>query len=53
MKMMGDPKMKIKKGYYSDQVIGPDKFKDILEGSPNKKGFIDVHKKNKQKRPIK
>ena len=45
--------MKIKKGYISDSVIGPDKYKDILEGSPNKKGIIDLHKKSKQKRPIK
>lgn len=34
-------------------MIGPDKYKDILEGSPNKKGFIDVHKKSKQRRPVK
>lgn len=31
-KMFGNPTMKIKKGYQVDQVIGPDKFKGILEG---------------------
>ena len=51
--MFGNPEMKIKKGYYSDAVIGPDKFKDILEGQPAKKGFIDVNKKTKEKRPVK
>ena len=37
--------MKIKKGYISDKVIGMDKYKGILENSPIKKGFIDVHKR--------
>lgn len=50
--MMGDPNFKIKKGYTSDKVTGVDRFKDIREGSPLKKGIIDVHKKSKSKRPI-
>ena len=50
--MLGNPTMKIKKGYESDQVIGSDKYKGILEGEPMKRGFIDLHKKAKQKRPV-
>ncbi len=49
---MGDPFMRVKKGYCSDTVTNLDKFTNILQGSPNKKGIIDVHKKSKQKRPI-
>ena len=44
--------MKVKKGYCSDKVTNLDKYNNILEGSPNKKGLIDVHKKSKQKRPV-
>lgn len=51
--MFGHHEIKVKKGYYSDAVIGPDKYKDILQGDPAKKGFIDVHKKTKEKRPVK
>ena len=51
-KMMGDPVIRIKKGYISDKATGVDRFKDIREGSPTKKGIIDVHKKSKSKRPV-
>ena len=47
--MLGDPFMRIKKGYITDKVIGVDRFKDIREGSPNKKGLVDYHKKSKTK----
>lgn len=50
--MLGDPFMKIKKGYGSDKATGVDRFKDIREGSPVKKGIVDVHKKSKSKRPV-
>lgn len=50
--MMGDPFIRIKKGYFSDKATGIDRFKDIREGSPVKKGIIDVHKKTKTKRPV-
>jgi hypothetical protein len=49
---MGDPFMRVKKGYCSDKVANLDKFTNILEGSPTKKGLIDVHKRSKQKRPV-
>ena len=49
---MGDPFMKVKKGYCADKVTNLDKFSNILEGSPTKKGLIDVHKKSNQKRPV-
>lgn len=51
-KMLGDPFMRIKKGYITDKVIGADRFKDIREGSPNKKGLVDFHKKTKTKRHV-
>lgn len=50
--MMGDSYIKVKKGYCSDKATNLDKYTNILEGSPTKKGIIDVHKKSKQKRPI-
>ncbi len=50
--MLGNSHMKIKKGYISDKVTDLDKFTNILEGSPVKKGIVDLHKTSKQKRPI-
>ena len=50
--MLGDPVMKFKKGYISDKATGVDRFKDIREGSPVKKGIIDLHKKDKKKRAV-
>ena len=49
---MGDPTMRIKKGYFSDKAYCADRFKDIREGDPKKKGFVDVSKRNKEKRPV-
>lgn len=49
---MGDSNIKTKKGYCSDKVTNLDKFTSILDGEPIKKGFIDVNKKSKQKRPV-
>lgn len=50
--MMGDPVMRVKKGYTLEKAYGADRFKDIREGSPLKKGIIDVHKKDKTKRQV-
>lgn len=50
--MLGDPVIKIKKGYITDKTAGVDRFKDIREGSPVKKGIIDIHKKDKKKRQV-
>ena len=50
--MLGNSYIQIKKGYYSDKCTGADRFKDIREGSPVKKGIIDIHKKSKSKRPV-
>ncbi len=49
---MGDSYMKTKKGYCSDNVTNLDKYTNILQGSPIKKGIIDVSKKSKQRRPV-
>ena len=45
--------MKVKKGYFSDKSYGVDRFKDIREGDAKKVGFVDVSKRNKEKRPVK
>ena len=51
-KCMGDPNMKIKKGYFAEKSYGADRFKDIREGEPKKLGFVDVSKRTKEKRPV-
>ncbi len=51
-KLFGDPYIKVKKGYCSDVVAGVDKYNNILEGSPNKKGLIDINKKTKEKKIV-
>lgn len=33
-------------------MTGVDRFKDIREGSPNKLGITDIHKRTKSKREI-
>lgn len=50
--MLGDAYIKTKKGYCSDKVTDVDKYTNILEGLPTKKGIIDLNKKSRQKRPI-
>lgn len=51
-KLLGEPTIKVKKGYAGDVAYGVDRFKDIREGEASKKGIIDVHKKTKEKRHI-
>lgn len=46
-KLLGESYIKVKKGYCADVVTGVDKYSNILEGTPNKKGLIDVNKKTK------
>jgi hypothetical protein len=49
---LGDSHIKIKKGYCAEKTIGPDKYNNILEGNPVKKGIIDINKKTREKRPV-